>query len=26
HPDVDPAHAGVFVEAVHRLSQPYHAR
>ena len=25
HPDVDPAHAGVFVEAVHRLSQPYHA-
>ncbi|MGL5791862.1 MAG: uroporphyrinogen decarboxylase, partial [Plesiomonas shigelloides] len=23
HPDVDPAHAGVFVEAVHRLSQPY---
>ncbi|KAB7681223.1 MULTISPECIES: uroporphyrinogen decarboxylase [Plesiomonas] len=26
HPDVDPAHAGGFVEAVHRLSQPYHAR
>lgn len=26
HPDVDPTHAGVFVEAVHRLSQPYHAR
>ncbi|MCX2497882.1 uroporphyrinogen decarboxylase [Plesiomonas shigelloides] len=26
HPDVDPAHAGVFVEAVHRLSQPYHSR
>ncbi|KAB7694169.1 uroporphyrinogen decarboxylase [Plesiomonas shigelloides] len=26
HPDVDPAHAGVFVEAVHRLSQPYHVR
>lgn len=26
HPDVDPAHAGIFVEAVHRLSQPYHAR
>lgn len=26
HPDVDPAHAGVFVEAVHRLSLPYHAR
>ena len=26
HPDVDPAHAGAFVEAVHRLSQPYHAR
>ncbi|KAB7699070.1 MAG: uroporphyrinogen decarboxylase [Plesiomonas shigelloides] len=26
HPDVEPAHAGVFVEAVHRLSQPYHAR
>lgn len=26
HPDVDPVHAGVFVEAVHRLSQPYHAR
>lgn len=26
HPDVDPAHAGVFVEAVHRLSQPYHLR
>ncbi|MCQ8859237.1 uroporphyrinogen decarboxylase [Plesiomonas shigelloides] len=26
HPDVDPAHAGVFVDAVHRLSQPYHAR
>lgn len=24
HPDVDPAHAGVFVEAVHRLSRPYH--
>lgn len=26
HPDVDPAHAGVFVEAVHRLSQPYYLR
>ncbi|MGL5762370.1 MAG: uroporphyrinogen decarboxylase [Plesiomonas shigelloides] len=26
HPDVDPAHAEVFVEAVHRLSQPYHVR
>ena len=26
HPDVDPAHAGGFVEAGHRLSQPYHVR
>ncbi|WP_406705386.1 uroporphyrinogen decarboxylase [Sodalis sp.] len=24
HQDVSPAHAGHFVEAVHRLSQPYH--
>ena len=24
HQDVDPEHAGVFVEAVHRLSAPYH--
>ncbi|WP_350238550.1 uroporphyrinogen decarboxylase [Pectobacterium colocasium] len=25
HQDVPPEHAGVFVEAVHRLSRPYHA-
>ncbi|ALP42965.1 uroporphyrinogen decarboxylase [Aeromonas schubertii] len=24
HQDVDPAHAGVFVDAVHELSRPYH--
>ncbi len=24
HQDVDPEHAGVFAEAVHRLSAPYH--
>lgn len=24
HPDVDPAHAGVFIDAVGRLSRPYH--
>ncbi len=24
HPDTSPEHAGVFVEAVHRRSQPYH--
>ncbi|OWE39705.1 hypothetical protein A8M52_35575 [Escherichia coli] len=24
HQDVPPEHAGVFVEAVHRLSAPYH--
>lgn len=24
HQDVDPAHAGVFVDAVHELSHPYH--
>ncbi|EKE77184.1 uroporphyrinogen decarboxylase [Gallaecimonas xiamenensis] len=24
HPDVDPAHAGAFIEAVGRLSRPYH--
>ncbi|WP_410012658.1 uroporphyrinogen decarboxylase [Sodalis sp. C49] len=24
HQDVPPAHAGIFVEAVHRLSRPYH--
>lgn len=24
HQDVSPSHAGVFVEAVHRLSRPYH--
>lgn len=24
HPQVDPEHAGVFVEAVHELSRPYH--
>ncbi len=24
HPEIDPAHAGVFVEAVHELSRPYH--
>ena len=26
HPDVNPDHAGVFIEAVHRLSKPYHQR
>ncbi|MGL5598911.1 MAG: uroporphyrinogen decarboxylase family protein, partial [Aeromonas sp.] len=26
HQDVDPAHAGVFVNAVHELSVPYHGR
>ncbi|MGL5302080.1 MAG: uroporphyrinogen decarboxylase [Aeromonas sp.] len=26
HQDVDPAHAGVFVNAVHELSAPYHGR
>lgn len=25
HPDINPEHAGAFVEAVHRLSRPYHA-
>ena len=25
HLDVDPEHAGVFIESVHRLSRPYHA-
>jgi uroporphyrinogen decarboxylase len=25
HPEIDPEHAGVFVEAVHELSLPYHA-
>jgi len=25
-PEVDPANAGVFIEAVHELSQPYHAQ
>jgi uroporphyrinogen decarboxylase len=24
HPDVDPKHAGHFIDAVHRLSKPYH--
>jgi uroporphyrinogen decarboxylase len=24
HPEVDPEHAGVFVDAVHELSRPYH--
>jgi uroporphyrinogen decarboxylase len=24
HPEIDPAHAGVMVEAVHELSRPYH--
>ncbi|MGL4978522.1 MAG: hypothetical protein ACRC5U_02905, partial [Plesiomonas sp.] len=24
HPDVNPEHAGVFVEAVHELSAAYH--
>jgi len=24
HPEIDPQHAGVFVEAVHELSRPYH--
>ena len=24
HPDVNPEHAGHFIEAVHRLSKPYH--
>ncbi|MEN8166576.1 MAG: uroporphyrinogen decarboxylase [Pseudomonadota bacterium] len=26
HPEIDPAHAGVFVEAVHDLSRPYHQK
>lgn len=26
HPEIDPAHAGVFVDAVHELSRPYHAK
>ena len=25
HPEVDPEHAGALIEAVHRLSKPYHA-
>ncbi len=25
HPEVDPEHAGVFVDAVHELSRPYHS-
>ncbi len=25
HPEVDPEHAGVFIEAVHELSKPYHS-
>ncbi|MES9927009.1 MAG: uroporphyrinogen decarboxylase family protein, partial [Candidatus Thiodiazotropha sp. 6PDIVS] len=25
HPEIDPEHAGVFIEAVHELSRPYHA-
>ncbi len=25
HPEIDPEHAGVFVEAVHELSRPYHS-
>ncbi len=25
HPEIDPEHAGVFVDAVHELSLPYHA-
>jgi uroporphyrinogen decarboxylase len=24
HPEVDPEHAGVLIDAVHRLSKPYH--
>lgn len=24
HPDIDPEHVGVFIDAVHRLSTPYH--
>ena len=24
HQDVPPAHAGAFIDAVHRLSKPYH--
>ena len=24
HPDVDPEHAGHFIESVHRLSKPFH--
>ncbi|MCU7811761.1 MAG: uroporphyrinogen decarboxylase [Candidatus Thiodiazotropha sp. (ex Notomyrtea botanica)] len=24
HPEIDPEHAGVFIEAVHELSRPYH--
>jgi len=26
HPDVNPDHAGHFIESVHRLSKPYHAK
>ena len=26
HPEIDPDHAGVFIEAVHELSPPYHAK
>ena len=26
HPDVPPEHAGAFVDAVHRLSKPYHQK
>ncbi len=25
HPEVDPEHAGVFIDAVHELSKPYHS-
>ncbi len=25
HPEIDPEHAGVFIDAVHELSKPYHA-
>ncbi len=25
HPEVDPEHAGVFIDAVHELSRPYHS-
>ncbi len=25
HPEVDPEHAGIFIEAVHELSKPYHS-